>query len=99
MAAAVGWFRLRNPQDRLAERLLVLAVLIAVMLALLLDTAPTILRGEPLVPWELLALVLVPMVLACWVAAVLGYRLSELDATLLRSVLQGAIAALSGSPS
>ena len=42
------------------------------MLALLLDTAPTILRGEPLVPWELLALVLVPMVLACWVAAVLA---------------------------
>ena len=96
VAAAVGRFRARSPQDRLAERLVLLAVLIAAMLALLLDTAPTILRGEPLVPWELLALVLVPMVLACWVAAVLGYRLSELDATLLRSVLQGAIAALVG---
>ena len=96
VAAAVGRFRPRSPQDRLAERLLLLALLIAAMLALLLDTAPTIVRGEPLVPWELLALGLVPMVLACWVAAVLGYRLSELDAALLRSVLQGAVAALVG---
>lgn len=95
-AGATGRVRARTAQDQLALRLLALAALTAAMVTLLLDTAPTILRGDPLVRWELLALVLVPMVLACWVAAVLGYRISELDATLRRSALQGAIAALVG---
>ena len=63
---------------------------------LVLDVVPIALRGSPLVGREVLALVLVPVVLACWVAAVLGYRLVEIDATLRRSLLQLVLAALVG---
>ena len=58
---------------------------------------PIALQGSPLVAREVLALVLVPVVLACWVAAVLGYRLVEIDATLRRSLVQLVLAALVGA--
>jgi signal transduction histidine kinase len=41
--------------------------------------------------------VLVPVVLVCWVAAVVGYRLAELDATLRRSLLQLVLASVVGA--
>jgi hypothetical protein len=60
--AATGRVRARSAQDQLALRLLGLATLAAAMVTLLLDTAPTLLRGDPLVRWELLTLLLVPLV-------------------------------------
>ena len=83
--------------QRVAQRLLVSALVTAAIVLLVLDVVPLALRGSPLVAREVLALVLVPMVLACWVAAVLGYRLVEIDATLRRSLLQLVLAALVGA--
>jgi hypothetical protein len=85
------------PRARVALRLVVVAALVAALLAGVLHVAPMLLRGEPLVPWPLLALLLVPLVLVCWVAAVLEYRLLEIDAVLRRSLLQLVIATLLGA--
>jgi two-component system NarL family sensor kinase len=97
LAAASGYLRAVTPEERVAVRLMVLAALATVVVRVVLDDAPQLLRGQPLVPWDVLALVLVPMVLACWVAAVLGYRLLEIDATLRRSLLQVVLATLVGA--
>jgi signal transduction histidine kinase len=77
-----------------AFRLLLSAVLSAVFVVLVLDLAPLALRGSPLVARDVLALVLVPLVLACWVAALVRYRVVELDATLRRALLQLVLASL-----
>ena len=88
LALATGGRRADSVDQRVAHRLLVSALLTAAVVLLVLDVVPIALRGSPLVAREVLALVLVPVVLACWVAAVLGYRLVEIDATLRRSLVQ-----------
>lgn len=97
LALGSGYLRAETRTDRVAVRLLTLALLAALVVVLALDVAPQVLRGEPLVPWGWLALVLVPMVLACWVVAVREYRLIEIDGTLRRSLLQVVVAALVGA--
>ena len=97
LALATGGRRADSVDQRVAHRLLVSALLTAAVVLLVLDVVPIALRGSPLVAREVLALVLVPVVLACWVAAVLGYRLVEIDATLRRSLVQLVLAALVGA--
>ena len=97
LAVATGGRRADSVDQRVAHRLLVSALLTAAVILLVLDVVPIALQGSPLVGREVLALVLVPVVLACWVAAVLGYRLVEIDATLRRSFVQLVLAALLGA--
>ena len=97
LAVATGGRRADSVDQRVAHRLLVSALLTAAVILLVLDVVPIALQGSPLVGREVLALVLVPVVLACWVAAVLGYRLVEIDATLRRSLVQLVLAALLGA--
>ena len=97
LAVATGGRRADSVDQRVAHRLLVSALLTAAVILLVLDVVPIALQGTPLVAREVLALVLVPVVLACWVAAVLGYRLVEIDATLRRSLVQLVLAALVGA--
>jgi two-component system NarL family sensor kinase len=97
LALATGRRRADTSDQRVAHRLLVTALLAAVVVLLVLDVAPVVLRGSPLVAREVLALVLVPVVLACWVVAVLGYRLAAIDATLRRSLLQLVLASVVGA--
>jgi len=97
VALAGGRRRAGSVDERVALRLLVSAVLTALVVLLVLDVVPLALRGSPLVAREVLLVVLVPVVLACWVAAVVGYRLAELDATLRRSLLQLVLASVVGA--
>jgi signal transduction histidine kinase len=94
VALATGRRRAGSIDERLAFRLLFSAVLSALVVVLVLDVAPLALRGSPLVARDVLALVLVPLVLACWVAALVRYRVVELDATLRRTLLQLVLASL-----
>ncbi|HET6939649.1 MAG TPA: sensor histidine kinase, partial [Nocardioides sp.] len=96
VALAGGRRRAGSIEERVAFRLLLSAVLSALVVVLVLDVVPLALRGSPLVPRDVLALVLVPLVLACWVAALVRYRVVELDATLRRSLLQLVLASLFG---
>jgi len=96
VALADGRRRAASVEERVAYRLLLVAVLSALVVVLVLDVVPLALRGSPLVPRDVLALVLVPLVLACWVAALVRYRVVELDATLRRSLLHLVLASLFG---
>jgi signal transduction histidine kinase len=90
-------YRAAEPQQRVAVRLLVVATLAGALLVAILHVAPVIFRGAPLVPWDVLAVLLIPLVLACWVAAVLDYRLLEVDALLRRSLVQLVLVTLLGA--
>ena len=91
---AVGYRGARTREGRVAIRVVALALAAALALRVVLDVVPALTLGEPLVPWRVLALLLVPLVLACWALAVLGRRLDDLDAALRRSLLQVGLAAV-----
>src|SRR4051794_13342478 len=93
-ALVTGFRRARSPQESVAVRLVLLALVSAGAARAVLIDVPRLLRGDPLVPADLLALVLVPMVAACWVAATLGYRLLEIDGALRRGLLQVVLASV-----
>jgi signal transduction histidine kinase len=95
-ALATGSRRSGSVEERVALRLLLSALVSALVILLVLDLAPLALRGDPLVARELLGIVLVPVVVACWVAAVAKYRVVELDGTLRRLLLQLVLASLTG---
>jgi two-component system, NarL family, sensor kinase len=97
VALATGSRRAGSIDERMALRLLVSALLTALVVLVVLDVVPLAVRGSPLVAREVLFVVLVPVVLACWVAAVAGYRLAELDATLRRYLFQLVLASLIGA--
>jgi signal transduction histidine kinase len=97
VALATGRSRARSTEEHVAVRLVLLALLAALLVVGLLDVIPQILRGAPLLPRELVAPLLAPLALGCWVAAVLHYRLVEIDAVLRRSLVQGVVAALLGA--
>ncbi|HEX5087896.1 MAG TPA: sensor histidine kinase [Nocardioides sp.] len=97
LAIASGGRRARSIDQHVALRLVMSALLTALVVILVLDLVPLALRGSPLVEREVLLVVLVPVVLACWVAAVVGYRIAELDDTLRRSLLQLVLVSLVGA--
>jgi signal transduction histidine kinase len=94
---AHGYVRAPTRDDRIALRLVILGTLGAVLVRVLLGEVPQQLIGRPLVPWDLQALILIPAMLVCLVAAVLRYRLREIDAVLRRSILQVVVATLVGT--
>lgn len=97
LLAALSWQGAPAAQDRVALRLVTLAVLLALILIGVFDLLPELVRGEPLIPWGVLAVVLVPLVVACWCSAVMGYRASDIDAALRRSLLQVIVVAVVGA--
>jgi signal transduction histidine kinase len=92
-----GYLRGRDRDDRLALRLVLLAVAGAVGVRLLLGDLPERLAGQALVPWHVQALLLAPAVLACVVTAILRYRLDEIEATVRRALVQALVATLVGT--
>jgi len=85
--------RARRREDRIALRLVLLAWAGAAGAGLFLNWLPDVLTGRPLVPGGLLVVLLAPTLLACLLAAVLRYRLEDVEATVRRSLLQAAVAA------
>jgi len=93
-ALLLRYRRARIREDRIALRLVLLAWAGAAGAGLFLNWLPDVLTGRPLVPGGLLVVLLAPTLLACLLAAVLRYRLEDVEATVRRSLLQAAAAAL-----
>lgn len=97
VAQAMGLLRTGSREDRVARRLLAVAAVVVLVCVLLLWFLPLRLTDQALVRGDLLALLLTPVVLACLGVAVLRYRLTEIDWTLRRSLLQLLAIAVVGS--
>ncbi len=91
-----GLVRAPTREDRLAVRLALLALVGALGVRLLLVDVPDRLSGSPLLPWEVLSLLLAPAVLSCVAAALLRYRLEEIEPTVRRTLVQAAVATVVG---
>ena len=91
---ARGLARARNSEDRMGLRLVLLGTLWAAAVRLFLGDLPQQLNGEPLVPWQVQALLLIPPLLMCFVGVVLRYRLQAIDGLLSRSLLQVVVVTL-----
>jgi two-component system NarL family sensor kinase len=96
-ALLLRYRRARIREDRVALRLVLLAWAGALGAGLFLNWLPDVLTGRPLVPGGLLVVLLAPTLLACLLAAVLRYRLEDVEATVRRSLLQAVVAAAVGS--
>ena len=97
-ALAVGYRLALDPRERIALRLLTAVALATVLLVTVLHVVPQLLRGEPLVPpWRLLGVAVLPLLVACWVVAVQGSRLVELDVLVRRSLVQLVLVTLLGA--
>jgi signal transduction histidine kinase len=92
-----GFLRAPTRNDRLAARLLLLAVVGGLGVRLLLVDIPRRITDEAVVPWQVLALVLAPAVLSCVVVAMLRYRLDEIEPTVRRTLVRAVGAALVGA--
>ena len=98
LAALVhGYVRAPSRQDRIALRLLLWVVATAVVVRLLLHELPEQAGGRPLLAGDVLALVLLPLLLAGLVLAMLRLRLDEIDAAVRRSLVQLVVVALVGA--
>ena len=96
VVALLGWRHLRS-DDRsttLATRLALIGVLGGLAARVLLGDLPERLTGDPLLPWEVLVLLITPAVLGCLVVAVDGNRLEEVEPTVRRALVQALAAGL-----
>ncbi|HWM73978.1 MAG TPA: sensor histidine kinase [Nocardioides sp.] len=91
-----SYLRAGEREDRLAVRLVLLAVGGGLGVRLLLGDIPQRLAGEPLVPWGLLTLLVVPVVLGCLITAMLRYRLDEIEPTVRRALVHACVATVVG---
>ena len=91
-----GYLRAPTRDDRLAARLVLLALVGGLTVRLLLIDVPRRITDDPVVPWEVMALLLAPAVLTCLVVAMLRYRLDEIEPTVRRTLVQAMVAALVG---
>jgi len=92
-----GYARARTREDRVVLRLVLAATTWAVLVRIFLGELPQQQSGRPLVPWEVQSLLLMPALLLWLVAAVMRYRLQEMDGVLRRSLLQVVLATLIGT--
>jgi len=84
-------------EDRVALRLVALALGTAAVVRVVLSDLPRLVGDRALVPGDLLTLLLVPPVLVALVAAVIRYRLNEIDGLLRRSLVQLVVATIVAS--
>ena len=90
VVALLCW-RYARSNDRattLATRLALVGILGGLVARVLLGDLPERLSGRPLLPWEVLVLLITPAVLGCVVVAVDGSRLEEVEPTVRRAVVQ-----------
>jgi signal transduction histidine kinase len=92
----LAFVRSDDVQDRLAVRLVVLALTGGVVVRLLLVDLPSRLGDAALVPWAMLGPPLVAAVLACVVVALLRYRLDDIEPTVRRALVQALVATIVG---
>jgi len=97
LAMVHGYVRSPTREDRTAIRLVALALGAASVVWVIVGELPRRVNGHPLVPWSVQALVLVPTVIACLTAAMLHYRLHEIDSAARRSLIQLIVASLIGA--
>ena len=93
----LGYLRARDRQDRLAVRLVLLAIVGGLGVRILLVDVPARVADGPLLPWQLVGLVVVPAVLCCLVAALLHYRLDEIEPVVRRTLVQALVATMVGA--
>lgn len=91
------YLRADSRQVRLAARLALMVLLAGIGLRLLLGDLPELVTGAPVLPWDVLLLLIVPPVLAGVVVALVGYRLDDIEPAVRRTVVQGAVAAVFGT--
>jgi signal transduction histidine kinase len=93
----VTYLRARTREVRLAARLALLVLAAGVTVHLLLGDLPDRLVGGPVLPFDVLLLLLAPPVLTGLVVALVGYRLEDVEPAVRRTVIQGAVGALVGT--
>jgi signal transduction histidine kinase len=96
-ALALTISRARSREVRLAARLALLALVAGVAVRLLLVELPDRFGDGPILPWDVLLLLVAPPLLAGIVVALVGYRLEDVEPVVRRTVVQGAVAALVGT--
>ena len=89
-----AYLRAEDRPQVMAARLVLIALIGGLVVRVLLGDLPERLTGEPLLPWDLLVLLLTPAVLACIVVAGVGYRLEEIEPTVRRALGQALVVAL-----
>ncbi|RYP85382.1 sensor histidine kinase [Nocardioides guangzhouensis] len=94
LGLVVGYARAPSREDRIALRLVLWVAVTATVVRLMLYDVPALVGGEPLLSGDLLALVLLPLVLAGLVVALLRTQLNEIDSALRRSLVQLVVATL-----
>jgi len=93
----VSSLRAPDREGRLAARLVLLAAAGAIGLRVLLVDVPSLALDRPLVPAQLVSLLLIPAVLGCLAASLLGERVEELEVSVRRTLFRAAVAALVGA--
>jgi two-component system, NarL family, sensor kinase len=97
LAASVAHRRTREREELLATRLVVLGVGTVVVAWTMLEVLPRAVSRDPAVPGPVLALLLLPVLLGSLGVAVSGYRITEIEPTVRRGLVQGAGVALVGA--
>ena len=97
MALAATYRFARSREVRLASRLALLVLVSGLVAWVLLGAVPERVAGNPVLPWDVLLLLIAPPVLAGVVVSLVGYRLDDIEPVVRRSVVQGAVAAAVGT--
>jgi signal transduction histidine kinase len=93
----ITYVRARSREVRLAARMSLLVLVSGIVVRFLLGDLPDRLAGQPILPWDVLLLLIAPPVLAGLVVALVGYRLDTIEPAVRRAVVQGLVAALVGT--
>ena len=94
---AVTYARATSREVRLAARMSLLVLISGIVARFLLGDLPDRVSGQPILPWDVLLLLIAPAVLAGLVVALVGYRLDVIEPAVRRTVVQGLVAALVGT--
>jgi signal transduction histidine kinase len=97
LVLVLTYLRADSREVRLAARLVMLVLVAGLGLRVLLGDLPERLTGNPVLPRDVLMLLIVPPVLAGVVVALVGYRLDDIEPAVRRTVVQGAVAAVFGT--
>ena len=91
------YLRADSREVRLATRLALMVLGAGIAVRLLLGDLPERLVGDPVLPFDVLLLLIAPPVLAGVVLALVEYRLEDVEPAVRRTVLQGAVAVAFGT--
>ena len=97
VALAATYRFARSREVRLSSRLALLVLVSGLAAWVLLGAVPERVAGNPVLPWDVLLLLIAPPVLAGVVVSLIGYRLDDIEPVVRRSVVQGAVAAAVGT--